>query len=220
MIITFMSDFGTEDGYVGAVKGKLKAESPQADIIDIGHSIPPFDIKKAAYSLLTYYNQFPKGTIHLCVVDPGVGSKRKPVILESEKYLFIGPDNGLFDLVVKHESVKVYKINLKPMSRVSSIFDGRDIFAPVAASLANGQAASALGTQLKNFGVHKNLFFKQSKNKYIVELLTADRFGNIIFGIRKKDVGNRRIQSVEFMGHKFNNVSSHYAQEKVNQALC
>lgn len=220
MIVTFMSDFGTEDGYLGAVKGRIKKEDPNIEIIDIGHSIPPYDIKKAAYTLLTYYNHFPKGTVHLCVVDPGVGSDRNAIIVESEHYRFVGPDNGLFDLLLKQESVKAYRINMNEDWILTSTFHGRDIFAPVAASLAKGKSPGSLGKLIKNFKNRENVFFYKSDNTYIVKPLTADRFGNIIFGLKKTDIGNQKIKRVDFMGQVFTELSTHYAQNIKNQALC
>lgn len=220
MIVTFMSDFGTVDGYVGAVKGRIKSVFPQADIIDITHSITSFDIKKAAYTLLTYYNQFPKNTVHLCVVDPGVGGDRNGIILESNRFYFVGPDNGLFDLVLKQEAVKAYIITHRAHSSPSATFHGRDIFAHVAALLASGQDAESLGILQSDFSGSERAFFKQKANKYIVEPLTADRFGNIIFGIQKMDILNGRIQRVEFMGNVFERVFDYYTQVEPGEPIC
>ena len=93
-IITFLSDFGTQDGYVGAVKGVLKSFNDSIEIIDITHDIASYNIKQAAFTLLNYYKQYPKGTVHLAVVDPGVGSKRNVIILHIENYYFVGPDDA------------------------------------------------------------------------------------------------------------------------------
>ena len=103
-IVTFLSDFGTADGYVGSVKGVIKSLAPQTDIIDISHDIKPFNITGAAYTLLNYYQRFPKDTIHLVVVDPGVGSERRPVIIRTAHYFFIGPDNGIFQYIYSRKA--------------------------------------------------------------------------------------------------------------------
>lgn len=220
MIVTFMSDFGTEDGYTGAVKGKLKSAYSDIEVIDITHSIPVFDVNKAAYSLLTYYRNFPKNTIHLCVVDPGVGSERNGVILKSDKFYFVGPDNGLFNLLQSQEKVKTYKIIYQPEERPASTFHGRDIFADVAAKLATGSPIESLGELQPNVRRSFRNFFIRHKNTISVVPLTSDHFGNIIFGIQKKDIGNANIKKIEFMGSTFESVYDYYAQLETGKFLC
>ncbi len=104
-IITLTTDFGTKDGYVGAVKGVIKRINPEVEIVDIAHDIEPFDILGAAFTLNNFYRYFPQNTIHLAVVDPGVGSKRQPILIQTENFYFVGPDNGIFSFVLQNENI-------------------------------------------------------------------------------------------------------------------
>ncbi len=147
-IITLLTDFGTDDYFVGAMKGVILTRSPEAVIVDITHAIPPQDVRAAAFTLSAVYSDFPAGSIHLAVVDPGVGSDRRPVLVETADYLFVGPDNGLFSIVLD----RVSGANVRHVTNTdyflpdrSSTFHGRDIFAPVAAALARGVRPGELG---------------------------------------------------------------------------
>ena len=152
-IITLLTDFGTEDYFVGAMKGVILTRNPAAVIVDITHSIPPQDVRAGAFTLSAVYDSFPAGSIHLAVVDPGVGSNRRPVIIEAAGHLFVGPDNGLFSMVldrapgakVRHVTNTAYLL-----PDPSSTFHGRDIFAPVAAALAQGVCPGELGPVIQD----------------------------------------------------------------------
>ena len=140
MIVLF-TDFGEKDGYVGIMKGVIKGISPQSDIVDLTHHIPPQDLNSAKFVLWNSYKYFPKGTIFTCVIDPGVGSSREIIIVQTEKYVFIAPDNGLLDYVLAELPVKVIMTLENPRLKRDHIchtFHGRDIFAPAAAHLDNG----------------------------------------------------------------------------------
>ena len=144
-IITFISDFGLRDSYVGTVKGIIMSINPSARIIDISHEISTFDIRSAAYNISCYYKYYPVDTIHLAVVDPGVGGSREALILKTANYIFIGPDNGLLSYIVKHDNYKSYVIDQNKLSgvgatlsTVGNTFHARDIFAPAAAYLSTG----------------------------------------------------------------------------------
>src|ERR1700757_5075307 len=129
-IITLTTDFGLKDHYVGAMKGVIVSINPDVLITDITHEIPPQDIFKGAFILRNFYRYFPEGTIHIVVVDPGVGSRRKPIILEADKNIFVGPDNGVFTFIYREsKSVKVFEISNPKyiLPNVSSTFHGRDI---------------------------------------------------------------------------------------------
>ena len=147
-IITLLTDFGTEDYFVGAMKGIILTRSPTAVIVDITHSIPPQDVRTGTFMLSAVYDSFPAGSIHLAVVDPGVGSNRRPILIEAAGHLFVGPDNGLFSMIldrvpdgtVRHVTNTAYFL-----PNPSSTFHGRDIFAPVAAALAQGVRPEELG---------------------------------------------------------------------------
>jgi hypothetical protein len=147
-IITLLTDFGTEDYFVGAMKGVILTRSPEAVIIDITHAIPPQDVQAGAFTLSAVYSNFPTGSIHVAVVDPGVGSDRRPIMVETGDYMFVGPDNGLFSIVLDREPAAQVRhlINTNYfLQNRSSTFHGRDIFAPVAAALAEGAPPGNLG---------------------------------------------------------------------------
>ena len=143
-VITLLTDFGTVDYFVGAVKGAILSVNPRAVIADITHEIPPQDVEAAAFTLLASYQTFPARTIHMAVVDPGVGSARRPIVVRAGEQFFVGPDNGIFTYIYDREPSHQ---NLSHNSRQilsaspSSTFHGRDIFAPVAAALSKGREA-------------------------------------------------------------------------------
>jgi len=138
-IITLTTDFGYKDHYVGSIKGSILNINPRAKIIDITHEVPSFNITEGAYQLGASYALYPKGTIHVAVVDPGVGGSRIPILIQTKNYYFVGPDNGLFSMIpLKEKILAVYQLkNSKYFrSEVSSTFHGRDIFSPVGAHLS------------------------------------------------------------------------------------
>lgn len=152
-IITLLTDFGTADYFVGSVKGVILSASPDTRIVDITHEIPAHDIEAAAFTLLGEYKSFPKGTVHVAVVDPGVGSVRRGIVVEAAAQLFVGPDNGIFSYLYEREpGFKVFELtNRKYVPEPASLtFHGRDVFAPVAAALANGIPPSEFGRELTN----------------------------------------------------------------------
>ncbi|MEQ9619259.1 MAG: SAM-dependent chlorinase/fluorinase [Deltaproteobacteria bacterium] len=147
-IITLTTDFGLKDHYAGAMKGVILGINPGAVITDITHGIEKFNIIEAAFKLRSFYSYFPKGTVHVVVVDPGVGGPRKPIAVEAHGYYFVGPDNGVFSLIpaLKDECKAVEITNRSYMlEAVSSTFHGRDIFAPAAAHLGLGVGIDELG---------------------------------------------------------------------------
>jgi len=153
-IITLLTDFGTEDYYVASMKGVILKINPRCTLIDITHHVSPHDIKEGAFLLANAYSFFPKGTIHLSVVDPGVGGPRNPILIVTTNYFFVGPDNGLFLFALKREKVKkvVALTNQKYfLSQMSTTFHGRDLFAPVAAHLSLGVKPEAFGPELDSW---------------------------------------------------------------------
>ncbi len=222
MIITFMSDFGTEDGYTGSVKGVLLNLAPQATVVDITHAIPPFDIKRAAYTLLNYFNSFPSGTVHLIVVDPGVGSQRKPLILQTDDYFFVGPDNGIFDLLQYREKYKIWRILEKKVNPKidSATFHGRDLFAPAAAMLANGVSPQTIGKK-ETAANPKPTFVSLSGNRCNVPILAVDHFGNIITALHRNDLNRlqKSIKWVAFKNFKTDHIQKYYAEAQKGEPL-
>ena len=223
-IITFLSDFGTRDGYVGSVKGVIKSFRPQIEIIDISHAIEPFNIAMAAYTLLNYYRQYPPGTVHLAVVDPGVGSARKPLMIQSADYHFVGPDNGLFRYIQQREQCKIYELDSTKLSLsfTGQTFHARDVFAPVAAQLATGTPAEACGRVRQDTNPENPVLWIEKGNTIEIKPITCDHFGNIIFGITRDDLaqrGNKIIRQVCFKGFTSSTIQNFYAEKEVGQPL-
>jgi S-adenosylmethionine hydrolase len=186
-IITLLTDFGSSDHYVGAMKGILLGICPGAQLVDISHEIAPYAITEAAYTLSQAWTCFPEGTVHLVVVDPGVGSTRRPLLVEAAGHRFVAPDNGV--LTMLYEEVPVHEVREITASRyfrqpVSRTFHGRDIFAPVAAGLANGAIGLApmeIGTPITDY--QRLSFARPSQTgpkTWVGTILKVDRFGNLI----------------------------------------
>ncbi len=153
-VITLLTDFGLRDGYSGVMKGVIWKIAPQVQIADISHTIKPQNIFQGALALARTAPFFPSGTIHVAVVDPGVGTQRRPIGLRLGEYYFVGPDNGLFTLVIEHAEslgvvIQVFHLNQTTywLPEVSRVFHGRDIFSPVAAHLARGIPNSSMTWQ-------------------------------------------------------------------------
>jgi S-adenosylmethionine hydrolase len=185
-IITLLTDFGTKDHYVASMKGVILSINPRCPLIDITHQVSPHDIREGAFILANAYSHFPKGAIHLAVVDPGVGGARRPLLLVTENYFFVGPDNGLFTMISRKESVRqiIALENRKfHLADISTTFHGRDIFAPAAAHLSTGVKPSALGHKIDSL---KKLEFKGSfikGGKLLGEIVHVDTFGNLVSNI-------------------------------------
>lgn len=186
-IITFSSDFGSIGPYVGAVKGAILQICPEARIVDISHEISSHNILEAAFNLACSYSYFPAGTIHLAVVDPGVGSKRRGIAVSTQRHLFVGPDNGLFTLIYRREKVnQVISIESEEHRRetVSPTFHGRDVFGPAAAWLASGVTPEQLGPEVTD--CHRlplTLLQREASGRVGGVVLQVDRFGNVITSI-------------------------------------
>ena len=179
-VISLLTDFGTADYFVGAVKGAILSVNPAAVIADITHEIPPQDVETAAFTLLAAYETFPPGTIHFAVVDPGVGSERRPIVLRAGKWLFVGPDNGIFTYIYDRESShQTFHITAEKYFRPSpsTTFHGRDIFAPVAAALSKGVKPEAFGPLITGE--------VRLPNSLTPRIIHIDRFGNCITNITR-----------------------------------
>lgn len=190
MIITILTDFGTRDTFVAEVKGVILSMNPSVTIVDITHEIEPFNVIEGAMKLISAARHFPEGTIHLAVVDPGVGSSRRGIIVKTEKFLFVGPDNGLLSLAVRDEKIReIYEITLPVRG---STFHGRDLFAPVAARLSKGESPEVMGKRIEGF-VEITLPEPVINRKTIKgEVIIIDRFGNAITNINAPMLGDRR----------------------------
>jgi S-adenosylmethionine hydrolase len=194
-MITLLSDFGTADYFVPAVKGVLLSINPQVRIIDITHGIAAQDIFSAAFTLGACYRNFPDRTIHLAIVDPGVGSKRRPLIVEAGGYLFVGPDNGIFSFVYAREpQIKVIHILREEYFRrpVSPTFHGRDVFAPVAARLSLGDPSEVFGERVEDYVKFAIPRPEAKKGPGPIEgtIIHIDRFGNCVTNLTTDDLSS------------------------------
>ena len=195
-LITLLTDFGTADYFVAAVKGVILGANPAARIVDITHEIPPQDIEAAAFTLLAAYSSFPPGTVHLAVVDPGVGSARRPLLLKLSAQFFVGPDNGVFSYICeKHEKsgerAELFHLTNQKYFRhpVSATFHGRDVFAPVAAALSLGVQPAELGTETVDFVRLASLQPTATDDgKLTARIIHLDRFGNCVTNITQNDL--------------------------------
>ena len=181
-----MTDFGTADGYVGTMKGVILSIVPHAQLVDISHEIAPQDIRQAAYVLYTAYPFFSPHTVHLVVVDPGVGSARRPIALRTPTGYFVGPDNGVFSYVMACEPVETLVELSDPryrLTEVSHTFHGRDVFAPAAAHLAAGVPITSLGPPAPDPVTFPLPRLEVTPDGITGEVLHADRFGNVITSI-------------------------------------
>ena len=190
-IITLTTDFGTNDHFIGTMKGVILSIEPDAQIIDICHSVQAFDVLDGALTISQAYSYFPTGTIHMVVVDPGVGTARRPLIVSSDRHHFVAPDNGVLSLIYQREQrlsarhVTGEHYFLQP---VSNTFHARDIFSPVAAYLAKGVDPEKFGeavTDFVRFSAPKPKAANENTLRGVV--LKVDRFGNLITNITPQD---------------------------------
>ncbi|HSW49811.1 MAG TPA: SAM-dependent chlorinase/fluorinase [Bryobacteraceae bacterium] len=182
-IVTLTTDFGLSDHFVGAMKGVILSLEPRARIVDISHTVTPYSIAEAAFVLWQAYACFPRGTVHVVVVDPGVGSARRALLVEAAGQYFLAPDNGVLSMILAREKHKVRAITAERYFRrpVSRTFHGRDIFAPVAAHLARGVAPARFGRLISDYA--RGEFAKPvpaGESGWKGTVLKADRFGNLI----------------------------------------
>ena len=192
MIIALLTDFGTRDYFTGAMKGAILSINKRAQIVDITHEIPPQDIHSASFTLRVCYRDFPAKTIFTAIVDPGVGSDRQAILVETADYYFIAPDNGLLSFIFNEDKTfRVFELaNEKYFKNpVSDTFHGRDIFAPAAAHLSNGVKSVEFGNELNAFvNFEEGKPRKISDNEIEAEIIHTDRFGNLISNLKKEDL--------------------------------
>ncbi len=189
--VTLMSDFGLKDPYVAEMKAVITSICPKAQIIDISHTVEKFNIRTGAFVLASAAPYFPEGTIHVAVVDPGVGTKRRPILVETNREFYVGPDNGLLLLAAQKQLIThAYTITNSScmLPRVSNTFHGRDVFAPAAAHLASGTRPEKFGPEIKDYLVPKFSAPEHTKNELRGEVLHIDDFGNIITNLRNTDL--------------------------------
>lgn len=192
-LVTLITDFGLTDEYVGVIKGVILSYNPEIHIIDISHLIPPQDIQTASHLLTRSYGYFPPCTVHLVIVDPGVGSDRPILAIKKDTHYFVGPDNGIFTPVIKSDGfLSIYRVTESNLflEKVSNTFHGRDIMAPVAARLASGFAVENVGPRINV----ENCFLGGTASCSVVdnvlhgEVTHVDTFGNLCTNISRSDV--------------------------------
>jgi S-adenosylmethionine hydrolase len=191
-IVTLTTDFGLNDHFVGTIKGVILKVVPDAEIVDICHTVQAFDILDGALALAHSYPYYPSGTVHLVIVDPGVGSARRPIIASTEEYDFVAPDNGVLSLMyAREERLSVRHISAEHyfLQPLSNTFHGRDIFAPVAGYLAKGVDPEKFGEEITDY-----VRFNAPKPKPVDAktlrgvVLRVDRFGNLITNFTPPDI--------------------------------
>ncbi|MBE0430301.1 MAG: SAM-dependent chlorinase/fluorinase [Dehalococcoidia bacterium] len=241
--ITLTTDFGYDDAYVGAMKGAILSVNPEASIIDISHSIEPQNVLQAGFILSAAYRSFPRQTIHVAVVDPGVGSERRGVILKTSNALFVAPDNGILSYIVDDLSPLegrprmrgagelkeiVFKTGVEVVSitdprfwrhPVSPTFHGRDVFGPVAAGLSLGISLYEFGEKVNS--LHVLPLPKPSldaEGVLVGQVLHIDRFGNLITNIRSCDLPGKEVV-IEIAGYCIQGISTYYAQKEGTMAI-
>lgn len=230
-IITLTTDFGLADAYVAIMKGVILSIAPRATIVDYTHAIAPGNIAQAAYLLHSGYRYFPPGTTHVAVVDPGVGSDRRAVAIETPHAAFVGPDNGLFGLVVQDarrnsdNNIRIVELTDTRFwrSTISATFHGRDIFAPVAAHVAAGTAVAALGRPLNDIVGAAQVepwFDGAGLHGTIVHV---DRFGNCITDITRQQLEQHHIGAklmLSVAGHHLPGLFRTYAECPPGAPVC
>lgn len=185
--ILLFTDFGLEGPYTGQMKAVLRRDAPASEVIDLFADAPAGDPKPSAYLLAAYAAWFPAGTIFLCVVDPGVGSARAPLMIEADQRWYVGPDNGLFELVLRRaRESRVLAIDWRPQ-RLSASFHGRDLFAPVAARLARGEIPPS----------HPHAAIRPAWPDDLAEIVYIDHYGNALTGVRARAVPPEAVLSTD-----------------------
>lgn len=220
-IVTLLTDFGTADGFVGAVKGEVLARAPDARLVDISHEIAPQDVLSAAFAIRTYEPHYNSDAVHIAVVDPGVGSDRAGLIVVTEHGKFVGPDNGIFEFVLDRASA-VYRIENRAewcRAEIAATFHARDVFGPVAGHLAYGRDPSGAGPKspsAERFDLPRP---KLEKFRAMGVIVHIDRFGNLISNIPADGIPVDRGTKV-FLGHRLIGVYARtYSEVPVGRPL-
>lgn len=213
-VIALITDFGTSDYYVGAIKGVILSINENANIVDISHEIEPQNIASASYALRACYENFPPKTIFVAIVDPGVGSARRAILVKQNDYFFVAPDNGLLSFVF-NAAKDILTVELTNeeffLSEISRTFHGRDVFAPVAAHLSNGIDPKRFGAAIKDYVcIPENKPRVLSENEIEGAIINIDRFGNIVTNFTKEDAKDAFFLKIN--GRIIDTQCEHYSQ--------
>lgn len=224
-VVTLITDFGLQGEYSGAMKGAILKVNPCCQVVDITHQIGPQDVLEASFVLKNTYLYYPPGTIHVVVVDPGVGTRRRPVVLRKNGHFFVGPDNGVFTFVLSEKGrTEGYEVARKDfsLSPLSNTFHGRDIFAPVAGHLSLGMDPNLLGPRARDF-VRVEWPKPQVKGKKLLgRVLWADAFGNLITNISREEYGRLlkdRLLQIKGKGWRIDRIHCTYSEGQRGQPM-
>jgi S-adenosyl-L-methionine hydrolase (adenosine-forming) len=223
VIVTLLTDFGTSDGYAAAMKGVLLSRDARIRIIDVTHEVPPHDIRTGAYLLMSVFPHFPPATVHVVVVDPGVGSSRLPIAAAVDGRYVVGPDNGVIGHLARladHVEVREVRNPLFHARPHSATFHGRDLFAPVAAHLATGFPFQEVGPTLTSPVLLEALAPRREGGGALCgRVLHVDRFGNCITSFRPEDLEASGAWLLRAGGHVIDEFRSHYADGTAARAF-
>jgi S-adenosylmethionine hydrolase len=224
-IVTLITDFGERGEYAGAMKGAILRVNPRCQVVDITHQIEPQNILQASWILKNSYPYYPPGTVHVVVVDPGVGTERRAVVLEKEGYLFVGPDNGVFSRVLTPKGrASAHELTRKDffLSPLSDTFQGRDLFAPVAGHLSLGLHPGYLGPKIRELVTIDFPRPRFSGGKIEARILWGDSFGNLISNVSLEEYGPRlEGRPIQIKGRQWRIDQIHrtYAQGRPGQPM-
>jgi S-adenosylmethionine hydrolase len=196
-MITLTTDFGLKDPYAAEMKAAILGICPHAVIVDITHEIAKFNIRMGAYVLASATPYFPKGSVHVAVVDPGVGTLRRPIVIQTKQGFFVGPDNGLLILAAEQQGItRIYELTNPQLMlpKVSSTFHGRDIFAPAAAHLLNEVKPTEFGPEIREVAKPEFAKVTRRNSALVGEVLHVDGFGNIITNITEREVAPSHVK--------------------------
>jgi S-adenosyl-L-methionine hydrolase (adenosine-forming) len=223
-VVTLLTDFGLRDGYVGVMKGVIWKICPDAQIADITHFIPPQNIRQGAVALLRTVKYFPKGSVHIAVVDPGVGTSRKPLAAWVDGHFFVGPDNGLFSLIFQDAQSRSAACRFVTLDQpqywlpsISRVFHGRDIFSPAGAHLANGVPLESMGSPLDHPALLENPQPVQQGETWVGEIVSIDNFGNLSTNITTKHLAGKTVLAVEAGNESINGLASTFGDRPVGE---
>ncbi len=219
-LITFTTDFGLSDHFVGVMKGVVAGIAPATRVIDISHDVAPYNVTEAAFVIAEAWPYFPKRTIHVVVVDPGVGSARRPILAEAGGHFFVAPDNGVLSMVFDAAPHKVRVISNPKVMRhdISRTFHGRDVFAPAAAHLAKGQKTASFGKLIHDYvrtwGAQPA---PKGKDSWRGTILKVDRFGNLITNFAVGEFGSIKTRPFEIRAgtHRIHRLALTYTDTAV-----
>jgi S-adenosylmethionine hydrolase len=228
--IVLLTDFGLADAYVGTMKGVILRVNPGATIVDLCHEVPPQAVEEGAFLLAESYRYFPEDAVFVAVVDPGVGSERRAIVLRTPGGTFVGPDNGILSLVAAEYGVPLGSAGRSSLAessvtgvilsnaayflpRVSATFHGRDVFAPVAGHLSAGVPLAAFGPPLVDIATLSSPAVERRADQIVGHVRRVDRFGNAITDISRADLADLTMPVVEVAGQRIAGLSHHYAEK-------